>query len=131
MNYSLLNNRYNILMDLGNKVFPRQMNYAIAVNIMNMEEKLRPYHDQRYAIITSYAVKDENGAYVIVNNEYSFKSPEDREKCTIEVDALGQIAIDIDFVTFNVAELKKCEADPRYDLLTPIQEASLSWMIEY
>ena len=118
------------LLALSNKTLPRKASVAVARNIGKMEKEVELHNKQRKEIAELYAVK-KDGEFVIENNSYTFSSEDDKKAFLDEVKQLNEVELDVDIITFDSAELDRCDEVDRYDILTPREETSISWMITY
>ncbi len=131
MTYSELTERHTVLLAVGKLTLPRKVSVAISRNIVKLENELKIYSEQDKDIAERYAAKDEKGEFVLENNAFTFESMEKKGLFISERKELGETGIEIDILTFKASELDRCEEVERYDILTPVQEASLAWMIDY
>lgn len=131
MTYSELTERHTVLLTVGKLTLPRKVSVAISRNIVKLENELKIYSEQDKDIAERYAAKDEKGEFVLENNAFTFESMEKKGLFISERKELGETGIEIDILTFKASELDRCEEVERYDILTPVQEASLAWMIDY
>lgn len=118
------------LVNLSNKTFPRKMSVAMARNLGEMEKEVELYNNQRKEIADLYAVK-ENGEFVLAGDSFTFASEEDKKAFLEEIKQLNEVDVEVDIITVDSTELDRCDEMERYDILTPREEASLSWMIKY
>lgn len=131
MTFNELVNKHQVLMAVSDKVLPRKATVAIARNIGGMEKDMELHYKQRADIVDRFAVKNDEGEYVLDGDNYTFASDEDRQAFLDEIKQLSETEIEVDIMTFDSAELERCEMVERYDILTPREEAALSWMIKY
>lgn len=130
MTVSEIQNRHSILITIGGLTLPRKVSYAIAKNLVELEKELKIVLSQKEDIANNYALKDEEDKFILSDDgkNYTFESSEKKKKYISELEELIDTEIEVDIMTFDVSELDKCE-DDRYNILTPVQEASLSWMM--
>lgn len=121
------------LMKVLDMTLPRKASVAITRNLENINKEINFYYDQRKDIADHYALKDETGNFVLTGKNYTFATDSDREGFIQEIKDLNDTDIDINIIKFHSSELDKCDEDEtrRYNILTPAQEISLSWMIDY
>ena len=131
MTFTELLNKHQTLMSVSDKVLPRKVAVAIARNIGKMENEVQLHYKQRADIADRFAVKDDAGNFVLDNGNYTFKTKKDNKAFLDEINQLNEAEIDIEIMTFDEVELERCEMVERYDILTPREEATLSWMIKY
>ena len=112
-------------------ILPRKVSVAIARNLTTINKEIELYNQQREDIAERYAKKDEKGNYVLNGNNYTFANDKDRQSFIEEVSELNDTDIDINIFKFNVSELDRCDESDRYNIITPSQEVSLGWMIDY
>lgn len=130
-NYQEMAMKHAVLMKIGELTLPRKVSVAVARNLIMFEKEFKLSDEQKKDIAQRYADKDEKGEFIVEDNQYTFKTQEDREAFTREIKELNEVEIDLDIMTFEADELEKCEKIDRYDILTPVQEASIGWMISY
>ena len=131
MTVSEIQNRHSILITIGGLTLPRKISYAIAKNLVKLEKELKIVLAQKEDIANNYALKDEEDKFVLSDDgkNYTFESSDKKKEYISELEELLDTEIEVDIMTFDVSELDKCEDSDRYNILTPVQEASLSWMI--
>lgn len=130
-----ITNRHNLLLKIGHLTLPRKVSTAIARNLVKLEKETELYNKQRLDIANRYAKKDDKGDFILTKDEnvssYTFENKENEVAFRAEVKDLNETEIDVDIMKFDAAELERCEMVERYDFLTPVQEASIEWMIDY
>lgn len=133
MNYAEIRNRHANLIVIGKMTLPRKVSVAIARNIIKFEKEMKVYEEQREDIAGRYAAKDEDGNFVIdaEGKNYTFESQEKEAAFRQESKELNESEIDIDIMTFKASELDRCDEVERYNILPPVQEAAIEWMIDY
>ena len=131
LNYQEMAVKHAVLMKIGELTLPRKVSVAVARNLILFEKEFKLMDDQKKDIADRYADKDKNGNFIVTENQYTFKTDADKEDFTREIKELNDVEIDLDIMTFEADELEKCEKIDRYDILTPVQEASIGWMISY
>lgn len=131
MKYSELKERHAILMMVGKLTLPRKASVAISRNLVKFENELKIYNEQDKDIADQYAAKDEKGEFVLDKNVFTFETEEAKQNFISERKELEETEIEINIMKFKASELDRCEQVERYDILTPVQEASLAWMIDY
>ena len=133
MAYAEITVRHGILIQIGKLTLPRKVSVAIARNLVRLEKEIKLANDQRTDIAARYAAKDEAGEFILdeTKEKYTFTSPYDEKAFMDEVKELNESEVEVDIMKFGAAELEKCEQIEKYDFLTPLQEASLEWMIDY
>lgn len=131
MKYSEMKKRYETLVKVSEFTLPRKVSVAIARNISNFREDLTIYNEQDADIAKRYVAKDEEGTPILDGNMYTFASLEDRGNFVRERNELNDAEIDVDIVKFNSSDLDGCYESDRYDIMTPAQESSIEWMIDY
>lgn len=131
MTVSEIQNRHSILITIGGLTLPRKISYAIAKNLVKLEKELKIVLAQKEDIANNYALKDEEDKFILSDDgkNYTFESSDKKKEYISELEELLDTEIEVDIMTFDVSELDKCEDSDRYNILTPVQEASLSWMI--
>lgn len=131
MTVSEIQNRHSILITIGGLTLPRKISYAIAKNLVKLEKELKIVLAQKEDIANNYALKDEEDKFILSEDgkNYTFESSDKKKEYISELEELLDTEIEVDIMTFDVSELDKCEESDRYNILTPVQEASLSWMI--
>lgn len=115
------------LMGISNKKLPNRLAYAIAKNLMKLQDEDDLIEKRRVSIAECYAEKDELGNAVIEKGAYKFTdenkkifSEEFEEFVTTETD------VDVYKVSSDVFELLE---DARFDALTPAEMVALDFMI--
>lgn len=131
MKYSEMKNRYETLMEVSELILPRKVSVAIARNIFNFRKELEIYNEQDVDIAKRYVAKDKDGKPVLDGNMYTFAVEEDRENFIRERNELNSAEIDVDIIKFNSVDLDGCYDSDRYEIMTPAQESSIAWMIDY
>lgn len=125
-----LEGRYRALVAVEDKILPRRFCVAIRKNMAAVKKEIDFFCEQRRDIATRYAVKEGN-AFILENNCLTFDSEENKEGFIEEMRQLDETEIDVPVTTVEGTELDRCDLDRRYDMLSPKEEAALSWMIEY
>lgn len=132
MKYLEIERRHAVLMDAGKLVLPRKAAVAISRNIVKMESELEFYRKQLTDIFGRYAEKDDNGNIAVdKNGNVKFPDMDANIECVKEKRDLDNTEVKIEIMKFKASELDRCEQVERYDILTPLQEAALAWMIDY
>lgn len=131
MTYGDAKIKYELLKKVSGLTLPRKVSVAIARNIMRFEEELKIYEQQDADIAHRYAAKDEKGDFILDGSSYTFETPENRKDFIRERDELNDTEADIQIAKFQASELERCDESERYDIMTPLQEASIGWMIDY
>ena len=111
---------------LANMKLPYKLAYAISKNLGKMEAEVKAIEETRLNIIKEYAVKDENGEPVVVDNKYDLG--DNVAAFTEEFQNFMSTETEVDILTVPEAVL---ETDySRFDILTVDQIAALDFMIE-
>ena len=111
---------------LANMKLPYKLAYAIYKNLGKMEAEVKAIEETRLNIIKEYAVKDENGEPVVVDNKYDLG--DNVAAFTEEFQNFMSTETEVDILTVPEAVL---ETDySRFDILTVDQIAALDFMIE-
>jgi hypothetical protein len=132
LTYPEMKRRFDILSALSDLVLPRRISVAISKNLTSLQKELEIYIKQDIDIANRYAVKDENGKFVLTEkNEHTFETEEDRKGFLSEREELNNVEIDVDVMTFDAEALATCDISERYDILTPRQEIAIDWMVDY
>ena len=131
MKFSEIMIKKQSMADVLDLILPRKVSVAIARNLTTINKEIELYNQQREDIAERYAKKDEKGNYVLNGNNYTFANDKDRQSFIEEVSELNDTDIDINIFKFNVSELDRCDESDRYNIITPSQEVSLGWMIDY
>ena len=134
MKYSEIIINRSILLEIGKLVLPRKVSVAIARNLTRLDKEMKIYGEQENDIASRYAKKDEDGKLIFKGakgNELEFEAPDDEKSFRAEKKELNDTEVEIEIMKFKSTELDRCEQVERYDILTPLQEASLEWMIDY
>lgn len=131
MKFSEIMIKKQSMADVLDLILPRKVSVAIARNLTTINKEIELYNQQREDIAERYAKKDEKGNYVLDGNNYTFANGKDRQSFIEEVSELNDTDIDINIFKFNVSELDRCDESDRYNIITPSQEVSLGWMIDY
>lgn len=133
MNYGDIANKHRVLLVVGTLILPRVVSTAIARNITKFEKELVFVSEQRKDIAMRFAKKDEKGQFVLDEEKknYTFDSEENMQCFLEELNALENCEVDVDVMRFHIDELLLCDTVEKYDSITPLQEASISWMIDY
>ena len=131
MKFSEIMIKKQSMADVLDLILPRKVSVAIARNLTTINKEIELYNQQREDIAERYAKKDEKGNYVLNGNNYTFANDKDRQSFIEEVSELNDTDIDINIFKFNVSELDRCDESDRYNIITPSQEVSLGWMINY
>lgn len=118
---------YNKLKELATKRVPVKLSYAIYKNMSLLENEIKVIEQVRVDLLEQYAKKDEAGNPVVIDNQYDLG--ENMDKFAKEYTEHLQTELDIDIHTVSAEELEKLE-DARYDVLSPVQIASIDFMIE-
>lgn len=133
MKYEKIMDRYKVLLAVGKLALPRPVSTAIARNMVNLEKEVSFILQQKRDIANRFAKKDEKEQFVLdeTQQNYVFDSEEDKNNFLRELQELEACEVEVDIMKFNINDLQSCDTTDRYDILTPIQEASLNWMIDY
>ena len=133
MNYAEIMEKRNSLMSVMHLTLPRKVSVAIVKNLSLFNSEIDFYNSQRNDIADRYAQKDKSGNYILEGNQYTFATMGDREDFLQEARELNETNVDIEknIMKFYASELDKCDDSDRYNVLTPAQEISLGWMIDY
>lgn len=133
MTYAEIRNRHANLIVIGKLTLPRKVSVAIARNIIKFEKEMEVYEEQREDIAGRYAAKDGDGKFILdaEGKNYTFESQEKEAAFRQESKELNESEIDIDIMTFKASELDRCDEVERYNILPPVQEAAIGWMIDY
>ena len=111
---------------LANMKLPYKLAYAISKNLGKMEAEVKAIEETRLNIIKEYAVKDENGEPVVVDNKYDLG--DNVAAFTEEFQNFMSTETEVDI--FTVPEAVLGADDPRFDVITVNQIAALDFMIE-
>lgn len=128
--YSELSSRLKVLNSLQKYKLPRKMCTAIARNIVALRSECELKEKQVQEIAQKYATKNEDGEYEITEIGTYVFDPEQLPLANKELAELNDFEVDLNLVTVSEDELLKCDF-PEYDILTPEQEISIMWMINY
>lgn len=133
MTYADILNRHAVLIKIGEKVLPRKATHAIARNIQKLEKESEFYRKQYGDIADRYAAKDDDGNFILdaKKENYTFASEEDAASFRSEAKDLIETEVDLDTMKFKADELDKCDENDKYDILSPLEEAAMDWMIDY
>ena len=132
MTYGELLNKHAVLMTIGKMVLPRKASVAIARNIQKLEKEVKLYLKQRSDIAERYAKKGKDGQPINEDDKYVFETPEHEASFLQEAKELNETEIEIDnIMKFKSSELDRCDEVDRYQILSPVQEAAIAWMIDY
>lgn len=115
------------LMALSYKKLPHKLAYAVAKNLMKLESELKLIEERRMEMITTYAVKDEEGNPVIKDAKYDLG--DNKEAFNKEFMEFMETETEVDIHTISCAELDALE-NPRYDVLTASEMIALNFMLE-
>lgn len=130
LTYELVMARHAQLMNIGKEMkLPRKVSAVIARNILKLEDELKEINKQREEIAQQYAQKGEDGKFIVDGNQYTFEDDEKKLAFLRENNELNHVKVEVNITKINRTDLDKCEEDERYDILTPVQEAALDWMI--
>ena len=131
--YEDILNRHAVLIKIGGKVLPRKATHAIARNIQKLEKEVEFHRKQYGDIADRYAAKDDDGNFVLdaKKEKHTFASEEDAASFRLEAKELIETEVDLDIMKFKSSELDKCDENDRYDILSPLEEAAIEWMIDY
>lgn len=121
----------DVLRHFIDKMLPRKVTTAIARNVGKLEKEVEFFEKQRFDIINRYAVKDEDGTFVIEDDKYTFASKEDEKAFLEELEQLGSTEVEVELMKFHASELERCDIVERYAVITPREELALEFMIDY
>lgn len=114
------------LQAIYSKKMPPSICYAVCKNADLLEKEVAIIEKGRVGIIEKYAVKDSNGEPVVKDNAYDLG--DNREKFVAEYTEYLETETELGIQIVSEAELQKFE-DERYDVMTPIELARISFMI--
>lgn len=120
---------YNRLAEVAgkNKLYPAKINYALAKNILVMEQEVKIYSQNKNDIVKKFAVVKEDGSPVVADDKYTFENEEKQEQfisAMVDLEATD-IEIDIHKVPYSVIE----DADAKYDQPTAADLIALDIML--
>lgn len=120
---------YNRLAEVAakDKLFPAKMNYALAKNVVAMEQEVKIYTRNRNDIIKKFAVIGEDGNPVVADNKYTFDSDEKQEQFISAMEELETTDIDVDIRKVSGSILE--DADAKYDQPTAADLIALDIML--
>lgn len=111
-----------------NKKLPIQINYIIAKNISELEKTALVIDNERQAIISKYAQRNEDGTFVI--NEGNYSIPYNKiADFSADINELMSIVNDIPLMTIS-KEIINQASNERYDVMSTDDMVSLSMIIE-
>lgn len=134
MKYSEIIVNRRVLMEIGKFILPRKVSVAIARNLTRLDKEMKLYGEQENDIASRYAKKDEDGKIIFKGekkNELEFETTENLKRFQSEKKELNETEVEIEIMKFKSSELDRCEEVDRYQILTPVQEAAIEWMIDY
>ncbi len=131
LTFSEVKRKYEILGSFVDKVLPRKVTTAIARTVAKFEKELEFYDKQRADVVKRYALKNEDGTYIIENNAYTFESKDDEKAFIEEIEQLNSTEVDVEIMRFDVSELERCDIVDKYDKLTAREELALEFIIDY
>lgn len=120
-------NRQRILATLADKKLPYKLAYAISKNLSKFQAEVETIEKTRKSFIENYAVKDDNGEFVIEDNQYKIEDGK-MEEFNSEFQNFMSTETEIDI--FAVPESVLETDDSRFDVLTVAQIVALDFMIE-
>lgn len=113
-------------LQMKTKHLPVRVAYAISVNAVEAEAKIKAYDEQRKALLQQHAVKDENGEPVIENGNYKVADP---VRWNADIQELLEAEAEMNVTTFPLDDLAKCD-DPDFDSLSVAEITAMKFMIE-
>lgn len=133
MTYAEILNNNAVLIKVGEKVLPRKAAHAVTRNIRSLEKEVKFFWEQYNDIAKRYAAQDKDGEFILDEKKenYTFASKENEASFHLEAKELRETEVDIDIMKFKAEELDKCDTCDRYDILSPLEEAAIDWMIDY
>lgn len=121
---------YNKMSEVAkkDKLFQPKLNYALAKNILTMEQEVKIYTQNRNDIIRKFALIGEDGNPVVKKEKYVFETNEKQNQFIEAMEELdgNEIIIDIRKVPYEVVET----VDEKYDQLTAADLMALDSMVE-
>ena len=111
---------------LREKKLPVKLGYAIKKNLAAVSDVANAYDAERRELLEKYASKDEDGKFLVENEQYSI---EDKDGFAKDLDELLAIETEVGIHTVSEEEIEKCD-DPRYDALTVADLETLEIMTE-
>lgn len=120
---------YNRLSEVAkkDKLYQAKLNYALAKNIMAMEQEVKIYSQSRNDIVRKFAQIGEDGNPVVSNDKYTFDSSEKQEQFISAMEELETTDIEIDIHKVSVSILEN--ADEKYDQPTAADLIALDLML--
>jgi hypothetical protein len=112
----------NRLMALSEKPLPVKASYALAKNIVKIQNELKVYDKERARLIDLYAEKNEHGVKSDVNGQIIFKS-DCAEKWNKDIADLLDIENEIDIHKFKLDVIEGYS-------MTPAEIMLIEYMIE-
>lgn len=118
---------HQMLKNIETKKLPPKMAYAIGKNMTTLEGEIKHIEKGRVEIIEQYAVKGENGEPIIVDNNYDLG--DNYTEFAADYAEFLETDTDINIQLVSEDVLEKLE-DERYDPLTPLEMASIDFMLK-
>lgn len=136
MKYSEIEKAYETLSLIQNKTFPRKIAVAIVRNMSILKPINELIERQKMDVLKKYCVCKEDGSPAFMTREdgstyVNFIDNESGKQYYKELDEVLLIEEDINIVKINSSDLDVCDSDPRFSIITPAEELSIGFMIEY
>lgn len=113
-------------LQMKTKHLPVRVAYAISVNAVEAEAKIKAYDEQRKALLQQHADKDENGKPIIENGNYKVADP---VRWNADIQELLEAEAEMNVTTFPLDDLAKCDG-PDFDSLSVAEITAMKFMIE-
>lgn len=132
-----VNERYVALANLGEKVFPSKLSFAVSYNLRKLQKETENIENERRKLCEEYSNKDKDGNPVmldsIVNGQktQSYDITGDAKKqMEAEYDELLNEEVDIDIRMVKSEAIEQCENRDRYSIPSVRDIFAMSFMIE-
>ena len=127
----------NNLAELGNKVFPSKLSFAVSYNYEKMHREAERIEKERKKLCERYAEKDEEGKPVMVNSlvngvkTQEYKMTDENSKAfRDEYDELLDTEVEIEIRTVKREIIEQFEEKDRYSTPTVKDLVAMSFMLE-
>ena len=93
MKFSEFININSVLQKIGKQTATFKVSYHIAKMIKAMEDDMKFYEERTQAIIDEYGLRNEDGSFVMTNQNGVMIKPECIDECTKQISELNEIEV--------------------------------------
>ena len=96
--------------ELKNKKLPLRVAYKLNKLFKSLEEEALFYQEKFAEIIQEFGLKDENGNFILTEDEQGVRIKEDKiSECELKIQELARLDVEITDISFSLEELDSLE----------------------